>query len=70
MKTAELLGPGGRRTGNGSLSIACAADRHGLLIANHNNSVPVGLFIIARAVVSPIAIAFFRDRSVGELDAI
>jgi hypothetical protein len=42
----------------------------GLLIAYDNNYVPVGIFIMGCAVVSLIAIAFFRDRSASELDAV
>ena len=42
----------------------------GLLIAYDNNYVPVGIFLMGCAVVSLIAIAFFRGRSASELDAV
>jgi hypothetical protein len=40
-----------------------------LLVAYDDSDVPVGIFIMACAVVSLIAITFSRERSAMELDA-
>jgi hypothetical protein len=56
--------PGGRRADRWTGPLIATA----LLVAYHNNYVPVGIFIMLAAVLSLIAIAFAEERRGHDLD--